>query len=109
VSYFTLHCGKLVPCSKCHGNRISEIARLRRKWVFFTVRFVTVTSVTHKPSLAPASLPECFLIGRCWWRVKLRRSSVAVATSREGHRKPRSGRANRHQRWGRELVRGDRQ
>jgi hypothetical protein len=19
VSYFTLHCGKLVPCSKCHG------------------------------------------------------------------------------------------
>jgi hypothetical protein len=23
--------------------------------VFFTVRFVTVTSVTHKPSLAPAS------------------------------------------------------
>jgi hypothetical protein len=60
VSYFTLHCGKLVPCSKCHGNRISEIARLWRKWVSFTVRFVTVTSVTHKPSLAPASLPGLF-------------------------------------------------
>jgi hypothetical protein len=31
VSYFTLHCGKLVPCSKCHGHRISEIARLAEK------------------------------------------------------------------------------
>src|SRR5215831_5916638 len=28
VSYFTLHCGRLVPCSKCHTNRISEIRRL---------------------------------------------------------------------------------
>ena len=32
---------------------------------------------------------------------KLRRSSAAVATSREGHRSPRSGRAVQHRRWDR--------
>ena len=43
--------------------------------MFFTVRFVTVTSVTHKPSLAPASLPGLFP----YWPLpglKLRRSSA---------------------------------
>jgi hypothetical protein len=30
----------------------------------------------------------------------LRRFSAVVATSREGHRPPRSGRAGRHPRWG---------
>jgi hypothetical protein len=74
VSYFTLHCGKLVPCSKCHGNRISEIARLRRKWVFFTVRFVTVTPVTHKPSLAPASLPGLL----SYWPLLVAREAQAI-------------------------------
>jgi hypothetical protein len=33
-----------------------------------------------------------------------RRSSAAVATSREGHRLPRSGRAGQHRRWGRGRV-----
>jgi hypothetical protein len=33
-------------------------------------------------------------------RWKLRRSSSAVATSREGHHPPRSGRAVQHLRWG---------
>src|SRR5262252_5312531 len=32
------------------------------------------------------------------------RSSAAVATSREGHSSPRSGRAGQHQRWGRGRV-----
>jgi DNA invertase Pin-like site-specific DNA recombinase len=38
---------------------------------------------------------------------KFRRSSVAVATSRERHRQQRSGRAGQHRRWGRGLKRGD--
>jgi hypothetical protein len=33
---------------------------LSREWASITVRFVTVTPVTHKPSLAPASLPGLF-------------------------------------------------
>jgi len=36
---------------------------------------------------------------------KLRRSSAAVATSREGHRSPRAGREVRHRRWERERSR----
>jgi len=36
----------------------------------------------------------------------LTRSSAAVATSREGHRLPGSGREGQHRRWERELVRG---
>jgi hypothetical protein len=39
----------------------------------------------------------------CGLRRKLRRSSAAVATSREGYRKPRSGPAILHRRWGRAL------
>jgi hypothetical protein len=42
--------------------------------VFFTVRFVTVTSVTHKPSLAPASLPGLFL----YWPVLVAREAQAI-------------------------------
>src|SRR6516164_2135112 len=50
--------------------------------------------------------PRCwgfFLVGRCWRRRKFRRSSAAVATSREGHRSPRSGREGQHQRRDRGL------
>jgi hypothetical protein len=36
---------------------------------------------------------------------KLRRSSAAVATSREGQRPPRSGRAGQNRRWGRACMR----
>ena len=50
--------------------------------------------------------PRCwgfFLVGRCWRRRKFRRSSAAVATSREGHHSPRSGREGQHQRRDRGL------
>jgi hypothetical protein len=36
---------------------------------------------------------------------RIRRSSSAVATSREGHRSPRSGRAGQHRRWDRARSR----
>jgi hypothetical protein len=42
--------------------------------VFFTVRFVTVTSVTHKPSLAPASLPGLFP----YWPLLVAREAQAI-------------------------------
>jgi hypothetical protein len=38
-------------------------------------------------------------------RERERRSSAAVATSRQGHRSPRSGRERQHRRWGRSLRR----
>jgi hypothetical protein len=38
-------------------------------------------------------LPQSMM---CVLRQKLRRSSSAVATSREGHRSPRSGREGQH-------------
>ena len=41
--------------------------------------------------------------GVCGLRRKFRRSSAAVATSREGPRKPRSGPEVQHRRWGRKL------
>jgi hypothetical protein len=37
-------------------------------------------------------------------RQMLRRSSSAVATSREDHRQPRSGREGQHQRWDQERL-----
>jgi hypothetical protein len=110
VSYFTLHCGKLVPCSKCHGNRISEIARLRRKWgVFYRpIRHGDLRDTQTQPSrgLAAGAFSLLAVVGgeRC---VELRRFSAAVATSREGHRSLKLGRECQHRRWGRErcLVR----
>jgi hypothetical protein len=35
-------------------------------------------------------------------------TSAAVATSREGQRKPRSGREGQHRRWGQETAAGQR-
>jgi hypothetical protein len=43
-----------------------------------------------------------------WGRISARRFSAAVATSREGHRKPISGREVQHRRWGREQPRMER-
>jgi hypothetical protein len=42
--------------------------------VFFTVRFVTVTPVTHKPSLAPASLPGLL----SYWPLLVAREAQAI-------------------------------
>ena len=42
--------------------------------MFFTVRFVTLTFVTHKPSLAPASLPGLFL----YWLLLVAREAQAI-------------------------------
>ena len=53
---------------------------------------------THFGTQAPIANYSALTI-RCR---KLRRSSAAVATSREGHRSPRSGRAGQHRRWDRE-------
>src|SRR5262249_2600296 len=74
---------RLVPCSKCHTNRISEITPLCKKWVSLTVRIVTGDPRdTTKPSLAPASLSGLL---SCWPSWKFRRSCPAAATSRVGH------------------------
>ena len=35
-----------------------------------------------------------------WQRLLIKQSAGGVATSREGHRSPRSGRAGQHRRWG---------
>jgi len=37
----SFHATGIVSCPKCHSTRISDIALLRRKRVFVTVRFVT--------------------------------------------------------------------
>ena len=41
-----------------------------------------------------------------WLEPKLILADVVVATSREDHRSPRSGRAVQHRRWGRERATG---
>jgi hypothetical protein len=55
---------------------------------------MSVRACTHKSRLfGNRGLPQTTV---CELRQMLRRSSAAVATSREGHRSPRSGRAGRH-------------
>jgi hypothetical protein len=78
------------PCSKCHSHQISEIELLWREWACLTVRLVTVTAVTRLSQPSPGLAAGAFSL----WAVvlaalKLRQSSAAVATRREGHRSPR--------------------
>jgi len=76
------------PVSLQHQSKNSEANAL-----------VTTQSRYHKAITALAA--QCTGADCCRCR-KLRRSSSAVATSGEGHRTPRSGRAVRHRRLGRE-------
>jgi hypothetical protein len=59
---------RLVPCSKCHSHRISEIARFWSERASITVRFVTVTPVTHesqpRPGLAAGAFSLLAVVGR---------------------------------------------
>jgi len=59
---------------------------------------VTLEGGTNKSRLLGNRLPQT--TSQCGLRRKLRLSSSAVATSREGHRQQRSGRAGQHRRWG---------
>ena len=78
MSYFTF--------AGCPKN-----ARCGRRGVSITVPIVTGEPVTTNPSLAPASPSGLFPYWPCRnCRRMFRRFSSAVATSRKGHRSPRS-------------------
>jgi hypothetical protein len=58
------------------------------------------------PSLSPQAPPPLSREAQVGREIAIKRFSAAVATSREGHRKPRSGPAVQHRRWGRGRRRG---
>jgi hypothetical protein len=76
------------------------IAGLLLGWLCYSIASNMLTYLHTAPEvLAEDAAKEVYGLHRMF-----RRFSSAVATSREGHRSPRSGRAAQHQLWGRAQL-----
>jgi hypothetical protein len=81
-------------------DRQKRLLKLRSRQTPYEDRLLEPRARTHKSRLFGNRWPPQTMCALCR---KLRRSSDAVATSRQIHQTPRSGQEGQHRRWGRAL------